>query len=140
LRGEQVAVDGSTRISPVRSGGPAETGADGSGRAFLKEHGIPALIGFLAVVVVTAIMMTYSEYFGRDHLIFFYLLPIAGIAMIFSSTPAVVTSIIAVIGAAYFLFPPVFSLRVDDRLQVVELFLFSVLAFIASKAASRLLR
>ncbi|HXF87268.1 MAG TPA: DUF4118 domain-containing protein [Xanthobacteraceae bacterium] len=107
---------------------------------FLREHGIPALIGLFAVIVVTAIMMAYSEYFVRDHLIFFYLLPVAGIAMIFSSTPAVVTSIIAVFGAAFFLFPPIFSFQVDERLQVVELFMFAVLAFIASKASSRLLR
>lgn len=106
----------------------------------LKEHGFPALIGVFAVIVVTAMMMAYGEYFVRDHLIFFYLLPIAGIAMIFSSTPAVVTSIIAVFGAAFFLFPPTFSFHVEERLQVVELFMFAVLAFIASQASSRLLR
>ncbi len=85
-------------------------------------------------------MMTLSDYFVKDHLIFFYLLPITGIAMYFSSTPAVVASITSVAGTAYFLFPPKFSFRIDEPLQVVELFLFSIFAFVASKASSRLMR
>lgn len=133
-------VDDTSRIASGGGADSAEVGVNRRGFDFLKEHGAPALIGVFAVIVVTAIMMAYSEYFVRDHLIFFYLLPIAGIAMIFSSTPAVVTSIIAVFGAAFFLFPPIFSFQVDERLQVVELFMFAVLAFIASKASSRLLR
>jgi two-component system sensor histidine kinase KdpD len=120
--------------------GASQYGVDRRRWVFLKEHGLPALVGLTTVVVVTAIMMAYSDYFVRDHLIFFYLLPIAGIAMIFSSTPAVITSTIAVFGAAFFLFPPIFSFRVEERLQVVELFMFAVLAFMASKASSRLLR
>lgn len=90
--------------------------------------------------MITAIMMLLSDYFLRDHLIFFYLLPITGIAMYFSSTPAVVASITSVVGTAYFLFPPVFSFRINEPLHIVELFLFSIFAFVASKASSRLMR
>jgi two-component system, OmpR family, sensor histidine kinase KdpD len=108
--------------------------------AFLKEHGVPALIGLTAVIAITAIMTTLSEYFVKDHLIFFYLLPITGIAMYFSSTPAVVALITSAIGAAYFLFPPIYSFRIDEPLQIVELLIFSMFAFIAAKASSRLMR
>lgn len=133
-------MDDTSRILSEGGVGAAGAGASRLWLDCLREHGVPALIGFVAVTIVTAIMMAYSEYFVRDHLIFFYLLPVAGIAMIFSSTPAVVTSVIAVFGAAFFLFPPIFSFRVDERLQLVELFMFAVLAVIASKASSRLLR
>jgi hypothetical protein len=49
--------------------------------AFLKEHGIPTLIGLITVIVVTVIMMAFSDHFVRDHLIFFYLFPITSISM-----------------------------------------------------------
>ena len=115
-------------------------GKNGRARAFLKEHGIPTIIGLIAIAGITAIMMKLGDYFVRDHLIFFYLLPITGIAMYFSSTPAVVALITSVIGAAYFLFPPIFSFRIDEPLHIVELLLFSIFAFVASKASSRLMR
>ncbi len=108
--------------------------------AYFKEHGIPALIGLMTVMAITAVMTKLSDYFVKDHLIFFYLLPITGIAMYFSSTPAVVALITSVIGTAYFLFPPVYSFRIDEPLQIVELLFFSMFAFIAAKAGSRLMR
>lgn len=112
----------------------------GRGRVFLKEHGIPTLIGLIIVIVITAVMMAFGDYFVRDHLIFFYLYPITAIAMYYSSTPALVTSIISAFGTAFLLFPPIFSFRIDEPLQIVELFIFTMLAFIASKASSQLLR
>jgi K+-sensing histidine kinase KdpD len=115
-------------------------GNGGRALAFFKEHGIPALLGLIPVIAITSIMMALSDYFVSDHLIFFYLLPITGIAMYFSSTPAVVALITSVIGTAYFLFPPKFSFRIDEPLQIVELLLFSIFAFIAAKASSRLMR
>ena len=109
----------------------------GRERVVLKEHGMPALIGLLAVIALTAVMMAFSNHFVRDHLVFIYLLPITGIAMYYSSTPALVTSIISIIGAAYFLFPPTFSFRIDEPLQAVELLMFSALAFISQPSEKR---
>src|SRR5262249_14370486 len=73
-------------------------------RDFFFEHGIPTAIGLATVGVTTGIMILFGDYFVRDHLIFFYLFPIAGIAMYFSSTPALVTSLGSAIAAAV-LFP-----------------------------------
>ena len=132
----------SVRISARPGIDPADLKIGKSGRAlaYLKEHGIPVLIGLTVVTAITAIMISLSDYFVKDHLIFFYLLPITGIAMYFSSTPAVVALITSVIGATYFLFPPVYSFRIDEPLQIVELLFFSMFAFIAAKASSRLMR
>lgn len=85
-------------------------------------------------------MMAFSDYFVKDHLIFIYLLPIAGIAMYFGSTPALVMSFISVIGTAYFLFPPKFSFLIEGRLQIAELLFFFIFAFTACKASSHLSR
>ena len=105
----------------------------------IKEHGLATLIGLVTVTVITLIMIASGDYFVRDHLIFFYLFPITGIAMYFSSTPALVTSLGSAIAAAY-IFPPAYSFRMSEPLQVAELFIFCMLALIASKASSRLLR
>ncbi len=108
-------------------------------RDSIKEHGLATLIGLITVAVITLIMIAVGDYFVRDHLIFFYLFPITGIAMYFSSTPALVTSLGSAIAAAY-IFPPAYSWRISEPLQVAELFIFCMLALIASKASSRLLR
>lgn len=117
-----------------------ETGNGSRRNTVFVEHVIPTLIGLVAVGLITTIMMIFSAYFVSEHLIFFYLFPIAAIAMFYSSTPAFLTSIGSALGVAYFLFPPVFSLRIKEPLQIVELVIFCMLAFIASKAANRLLR
>jgi K+-sensing histidine kinase KdpD len=108
-------------------------------RELLKEHGLATLIGLITVVIITLIMTAVGDYFVRDHLIFFYLFPITGIAMYFSSTPALVTSLGSAIAAAW-IFPPAYSFRMSEPLQIAELFIFCMLALIASKASSRLLR
>ena len=108
-------------------------------RELIKEHGLATLIGLITVTIITLIMIAVGDYFVRDHLIFFYLFPITGIAMYFSSTPALVTSLGSAIAAAY-IFPPAYSWRISEPLQVAELFIFCMLALIASKASSRLLR
>ena len=98
------------------------------------------MLGLIAVAVITAVMMAAKDHFVNDHLIFIYLLPITGIAMYFGSAPALVASFVSVVGAAYFLFPPKFSLMIDERLQIAELFFYFVFAFIACKASNRLSR
>jgi K+-sensing histidine kinase KdpD len=118
----------------------SENRRDARQHTFINEHGIPMLIGLFAVAAITATMMKFSQYFVSEHLIFVYLMPITAIAMYFSSTPAVITMIVSVTATSYFLFPPVFSFRIDDRLQAVELLMFAMFAFIASKACSRLSR
>lgn len=108
-------------------------------RESIREHGLATLIGLVTVTIITLIMIAVGDYFVRDHLIFFYLFPITGIAMYFSSTPALVTSLGSAIAAAY-IFPPAYSFRMSEPLQIAELFIFCMLALIASKASSRLLR
>ena len=127
-------------VRPLESGDSDVSARDGSlARDLLKEHGLATLIGLATVMVITLIMIAVGDYFVRDHLIFFYLFPITFIAMYFSSTPALVTSLGSAIAAAY-IFPPAFSFRMSEPLQVAELFIFCMLALIASKASSRLLR
>jgi len=63
-----------------------------------------------------------------------YLLPTIFIAVFFGSTIAIMTSFASGLAAAYFIYPPQFSVLIDDPNHVVELGFIIVLAITASKA------
>jgi len=80
------------------------------------------------------------ESVGPQHLVFFYLLPTALIAVLYGSLPAMLCAIVAPLCAAYFLYDPLFSFYVANRLELGELFCFAVLALIGAKCTADLLR
>ena len=63
-------------------------------------------------------------------------MPTVVIAMHYGSTLAVLTSFASSLTAAYFFFPPKFSLYVADPLKIAELGFFLLLAVITSKAVA----
>jgi len=63
-----------------------------------------------------------------------YLLPTIFIALFFGSTIAVMTTFASGLAAAYFIYPPQFSVLIDDLEHVAELGFIIVLAITASKA------
>jgi len=65
-----------------------------------------------------------------------YLLPTIFIAVFFGSTIAVMSSFASGLAAAYFIYPPKFSVLIDDSQQVAELGFIIVLAITASKAVA----
>lgn len=68
-----------------------------------------------------------------EHLIFGYLIPITYVAVRYGSVPAIVTAIVSDLCAAFFLYPPDFSLYIADPLQIAELSFFSILVVAASR-------
>src|SRR5262249_6982092 len=65
-----------------------------------------------------------------------YLLPTIFIAVFFGSTIAVMTSFASGLAAAYFIYPPQFSVLIDDPEHVAELGLIILLAIPARKAVA----
>src|SRR4029077_6447518 len=65
-----------------------------------------------------------------------YLLPTIFIAVFFGSTIAVMSSFASGLAAAYFIYPPQFSVMIDDPEHVAELGFIIVLAITASKAVA----
>jgi K+-sensing histidine kinase KdpD len=65
-----------------------------------------------------------------------YLLPAAIIAVYFGSTLAFLASLASGLLAAFFLFPPKFSLYIASPVHIAELGFFMLLALIASKAVA----
>ena len=60
------------------------------------------------------------------------------VAILYGSTVAFIASAASSIAAAYFLFPPKFSLYIANPLHIAELGFFILLAIIASKATALL--
>jgi K+-sensing histidine kinase KdpD len=96
----------------------------------------------LAVVAAVTVVLFYCKQagLGPHHPIFFYLLPIALVALLYGSVPATLFAMTATLCGAYFLYDPVYSLQVTNPLEIGDLICFSVLALMAVKCAFELLR
>ena len=102
---------------------------------------VPFAVTLIAVVAVTATLLYFKlAGVGPHHPVFFYLLPIALVAILFGSTPATMFAVTAIPCGAFFLYDPVYSFRVTNPLEYGDLICFSVLALIAVKCTVELLR
>jgi K+-sensing histidine kinase KdpD len=107
----------------------------------IVKEAIPFVVTLAAVAAVTAILL-YCKLagVGPHHPIFFYLLPIAAVALIYGSGPATMFALVATLCGAFFLYDPVFSFQVANRLEIGDLVCFAVLALMAVKCTVELLR
>jgi K+-sensing histidine kinase KdpD len=89
----------------------------------------PVLVAAALVTLTTGILLAIYLSLQAEHLIFGYLIPITFVAVRYGSVPAIVTAIVSDFCAAYFLYPPDFSIYIADPLQVAELSFFSLMVF-----------
>jgi two-component system sensor histidine kinase KdpD len=87
----------------------------------------PFAVATAMVASTTAILLAIYLLLQPEHLVFGYLIPITAVAVRYGSVPAIATALASDICAAYFLYPPDFSIYVTDPLQVAELVFFAVL-------------
>ena len=93
----------------------------------------PGLVAAALVALTTGILLSVYLALQPQHLIFGYLIPITFVAVRYGSGPAIMTAIASDIGAAYFLYPPDFSIYIADPLQMAELSFFSLLVLAISQ-------
>jgi two-component system, OmpR family, sensor histidine kinase KdpD len=93
----------------------------------------PLLVAFALVALTTAILLAIYLLLQPEHLVFGYLIPITAVAARYGSLPAIATAVASDICAAYFLYPPDFSIYVTDPLQMAELMFFAVLVLPVSQ-------
>jgi len=105
------------------------------------RQAIPIAVSLAIVCSVTAVLW-YLRIAGAGphHPVFFYLLPIALVAIVYGSLPALLCVSAATACAAYFLYDPAFSFRVANHLEIGDLVFFAILALIGVKCAEELLR
>jgi K+-sensing histidine kinase KdpD len=98
----------------------------------------------LALILLTSLVLArihshltaLEVWHDPEDLALAYLLPTIFIAVFFGSTVAVMTSLASGVAAAYFIYPPQFSLMFDDPQHIAELGLILVLGITASKAVA----
>jgi K+-sensing histidine kinase KdpD len=95
----------------------------------LRELVLPIALSLAAILLTSLILV-------EAHSLLSYLLPTIFIAVFFGSTIAVMSSFASGLAAAYFIYPPQFSVMIDDPEQVAELGFIIVLAITASKAVA----
>jgi K+-sensing histidine kinase KdpD len=96
----------------------------------------------LAIVCIVTTILWYLR-LGAAHLshpVFMFLPVIALVAFFYGSLPALLCASAAAASAAFFLYSPVFSFDVANRLEVGDLICFVVLALIGVKCAVKLLQ
>jgi two-component system sensor histidine kinase KdpD len=93
----------------------------------------PVLVAAALVALTTGILLAIYLAWQAEHLIFGYLIPITFVAVRYGSAPAILTAILSDLCAAYFLYPPDYSIYVADPLQVAEISFFSLLVLATSR-------
>jgi K+-sensing histidine kinase KdpD len=100
----------------------------------------PIVVPFLIIAAVTRCLYLLKIDVGAHHLVFFYLLPTAFIAMLYGSVMSMICAIDVTFVAAIFLYDPEFSVYVSDPRAVGELFFFVLTALIGAKCTAELTR
>jgi K+-sensing histidine kinase KdpD len=102
---------------------------------------VPVAVSLAIIFAVTAVLFCLNDiHGGAQHLIFFYLLPTALVAIIYGSVLSMFCAIVATLLAAFFLYDPIYSFYVADPREVGELILFAVMGLIGAKCIAELRR
>ena len=101
---------------------------------------IPIAVSLCVMAVATAILWQLKLTTNAHHLVYLYLLPVVLIAVLYTGRLALLSAVIALVCADYFLQDPLYSLHIDNPLQFGDLFWFAVLAALAIKCIRALMR
>jgi len=107
----------------------------------IKIRAVAVAVSLTVVSLVTAILW-YVKLSGAGplHPVFFYLLPIALLTMLYGRLAALLCAAAAMLCSAFFLYDPIYSFQVANRLEVGDLVCFAVLAVIGVQCTGELLR
>jgi K+-sensing histidine kinase KdpD len=102
---------------------------------------IPFAVTLIVVAAITVLLLfTKLAGIGPHHPVFLYLLPIALVAILYGTVPAIVCAVVAALCSAFFLYDPIFSFHVANRLEYGDLVCFAGLALIGVKCTVELTR
>lgn len=90
------------------------------------------------VGAVTALLFPFDSSFAASVVPIAYLVPVIFAATQWGVWHAMLASITAMAAADFFFFAPIYTFRVDDPKEAVDLLLFLVVALVSSNLASRL--
>jgi two-component system sensor histidine kinase KdpD len=92
------------------------------------------------VAIVTAALFPIIELSGLKHGSVVYIVPVVIAATRWGLVSAITAAVCGVVASAFFFYPPLYSLRIKDPLEVLNLVLFIFVAIVVSQLATRLKR
>jgi len=102
---------------------------------------LPAICWTLCLVgVLTAVLFFMVSQLGLRHGSVVYLIPVVIAATRWGIVSAVVAAVCGMLASAFFFYPPLYSFRIRDPQEVVNLILFIFVAVVVSQLATRLKR
>lgn len=102
---------------------------------------LPGVFLTLGLVgVLTAVLFALVWGIGLSHGSTVYLIPVVIAATRWGIVSAVVAAICGVLASAFFFYPPLYSFRITDPQEVINLMLFIFVAVVVSQLATRLKR
>jgi two-component system, OmpR family, sensor histidine kinase KdpD len=104
---------------------------------FRKEaQGILPTLLLVGVVTVVIYIMVVSTGLGHGSVV--YLIPVVIAATRWGIVAALVAAVCGVLASAFFFFPPLYSFRITDPHEILNLILFIFVAIVVSQLATRL--
>jgi K+-sensing histidine kinase KdpD len=98
----------------------------------------PVAVPLILVAITTVVLITLDNFLDTERLVFGYLVPTTLAAVAYGSLTGTFTAIISALCAAYFIYPPTFTVWIENPLHALELAIFSILALAASYILGRL--
>ena len=92
------------------------------------------------VAAVTLAIYPAVAQSGLEHGSVLYLIPVLFAATRWGVVPAIVAAVGGVLASAFFFYPPLYSFRIRDPQEVLNLILFVIVAVVVSQLATRLRR
>jgi len=102
---------------------------------------LPGICMTLALVgVLTFVLFTLVWQFGLEHGSVVYLIPVIIAATRWGIVSALAAAVCGVLASAFFFYPPLYSFRITNPQEVINLILFIFVAVVVSQLATRLKR
>ncbi len=98
------------------------------------------LLTLCMVAVVTTLIYTLIVEAGLGHGSVAYIIPVVIAATRWGIVQAIVAAVCGVLASAFFFYPPLYTFRVTDPHEVLNLILFTFVAVVVSQLATRLKR
>ena len=108
---------------------------------WIVKGAAPVAVSLAVVSAVTAILWYVKiAMLGPDHPSFLYLLPMALVAIVYGSWPALLGVFTAALCADYFLYEPLYTFDIPGRGEMGDLICFATLALMGVKCVNELFR
>jgi two-component system sensor histidine kinase KdpD len=113
----------------------------GVGKFDLIRKELPGVLTTLGLVgALTAVLFAFVWEIGLAHGSVVYLVPVVIAATRWGIVSAIVAAICGVVASAFFFYEPLYSFRIKDPQEVIDLILFIFVAVVVSQLATRLKR